>query len=231
MSLARHDPESTPESSPGPTPDADRLLTLDVLRGVALLGILTMNIRGFADVGATYGNPTLHGPPSPLDHAAWWLTSVFADSKFMTMFSLLFGAGVVLMYQRRDADGLRSGKLHYRRMLGLLFIGLIHAYFIWFGDILVTYALCGMLLFPLRKLGAGWLFAMGVAALTLGALLMAFFGFARRRCPPRSSRNSTRSCTRPPRRSRKKSTPTAAGFSRSSPSALRSRWKRRRSSS
>ncbi|MEM1446793.1 MAG: DUF418 domain-containing protein [Planctomycetota bacterium] len=173
----------SPGPAPGPTPDADRLLTLDVLRGFALLGILVMNIRVFADLGASYMNPLIHGPLSPLDHAVWWLTSVLADQKFMAIFSMLFGAGVVLMYQRRDADGLPSAKLHYRRMVGLLIVGLIHAYFIWFGDILVTYALCGMLLYPLRKLRAGWLFAMGVAALAFGALLMAFFGFAMTKMP------------------------------------------------
>ncbi|MEM8783590.1 MAG: hypothetical protein AAGE65_12140, partial [Planctomycetota bacterium] len=101
--------------TPGPTPADQRLLTLDVLRGVALLGILVMNIRSFADVEAAYMNPLVHGPLGPLDHAAWWLTSVLADQKFMAMFSLLFGAGVVLMYQRRDADGLPSAGLHYRR--------------------------------------------------------------------------------------------------------------------
>ncbi len=173
----------TPHPS-GPTPGDQRLLTLDVLRGVALLGILLMNIRSFADLSATYVNPMLHGPLAPLDHAVWWLTGVLADQKFMALFSLLFGAGVVLMYQRRDADELPSAGLHYRRMLGLLIIGLIHAYFFWFGDILVTYALCGCLLYPLRKLRPGWLLTLGVATLTIGVAVMLLFGWAMSFMPP-----------------------------------------------
>ncbi|MCG8508699.1 MAG: DUF418 domain-containing protein, partial [Rhodospirillales bacterium] len=83
-------------------------------------------------------------------------------------FSLLFGAGIVLMYERRDIAGLPSAGVHYRRMAGLLAMGVVHAYAIWYGDILVAYALCGLWLFPLRKCGPILLIILGAVLLLIG---------------------------------------------------------------
>lgn len=87
---------------------------------------------------------------------------IFADTRFMSIFSMLFGAGVVLFTQRIEAKGKRVAALHYKRMFWLLIFGLIHAYFIWAGDILVAYAICGSLVFFFRKKSIRTLFIMVV---------------------------------------------------------------------
>jgi uncharacterized protein len=85
--------------------------------------------------------------------------------KMMTIFSMLFGAGLVLMDQRAEARGARIGGVYYRRVLWLLAIGLVHAYLIWDGDILVLYAECGLLLYFFRNLAPRTLIVLGIAAL------------------------------------------------------------------
>ncbi|MEM8496005.1 MAG: DUF418 domain-containing protein [Planctomycetota bacterium] len=167
---------SPPVELAGPTTPKQRIVAIDVLRGFALLGILIMNIRGFAMVSAAYMNPLAAGPISGTEQAVWWLGTLLADMKFMALFSMLFGAGMLLMYEHRDAAGKGSAGLHYRRMAGLLVIGLIHAYAIWFGDILVTYTLCGLWLFLLRKLWPWLLITLGVLMLMVGTGLNVFFG-------------------------------------------------------
>src|SRR5262249_51584216 len=124
---------------PGPVAAAERIVPLDVLRGAALLGILLMNIRGFAAIGAAYEIPTVYGDLREANYAVWYLTSLLADSKFMAIFSMLFGAGMVLMAGRYEAAGRRPLALHLRRMAVLLLFGLAHAYLLWVGDILYTY--------------------------------------------------------------------------------------------
>lgn len=166
------------EKPTGPTTTSERIASIDVLRGFALLGILVMNIRSFAMIEAAYFNPQAAGPIEGLDHTVWWLGQLLVDSKFMALFSMLFGAGVVLMYERRDVAGLRSAGLHYRRMAGLLLIGLFHAYALWYGDILVTYALCGLWLFLLRRRGPILLVTLGVAFLAVGSGLNLMFGWS-----------------------------------------------------
>ena len=91
--------------------------------------------------------------------------------KMMAIFSMLFGAGVALMAERLDATGRNPAAVHYRRMLWLLAIGMLHAYLIWFGDILVAYALIGMLVYPLRKLRARWLLLIAGLLLPVGMAL------------------------------------------------------------
>ena len=84
--------EST-NHGPAPTRPAERIVAIDILRGFALLGILMMNIQGFAMPAAAYSNPTAYGDLSGANRWVWTLSHVFADQKFMTIFSLLFGAG------------------------------------------------------------------------------------------------------------------------------------------
>ena len=91
----------------------------------------------------------------------WTLSHVFADLKFMANFSMLFGAGVILATQRRDQAGQRRWSYHYERTFWLLIFGMIHAYFIWYGDILVTYALCGFVVYWFRNLSVPALFLSG----------------------------------------------------------------------
>ena len=116
-----------------------RMVELDLLRGVALLGILPMNIMAFAMPAAAYFNPTLYGDLTGANLWIWALTHLLAAEKLMTIFSMLFGAGILLMADRATASGRRAGALHIRRMFWLIVFGLMHAYLLWFGDVLVWY--------------------------------------------------------------------------------------------
>jgi len=135
-----------------------------------VLGILLVNMQWFAMPNAAAVNPYALGTPSPTDLRVWFAIELFAESKFITVFSLLFGAGVVLMTGRLESRGVSPARVHYRRMAWLLVFGLIHAYVLWHGDILVLYAVCGMLIYPLRRLSVRALVALGVVALVVGTL-------------------------------------------------------------
>src|SRR5262249_10594788 len=131
---------------------SERVASVDVIRGVALLGILAMNIVDFAWGGRVYEIPILAIDAGPADTALWAFNHVIFDTKMMTLFSMLFGAGLVLMSARAEERGAKILGVYYRRVLWLLVIGLIHAILIWNGDILVLYAMCGLVLYPFRKL-------------------------------------------------------------------------------
>ena len=140
----------------------ERIGSLDVLRGVAVLGILLMNIVAFAMVMPAYGLPTVYGD---LDGANWWTwlsLHYIADTKFMSIFSILFGAGVCIFMERALAKEHAVWKLQTSRMGWLLLIGLFHAYVIWYGDILVTYAICGMVVALVRNWKPATLFTLGM---------------------------------------------------------------------
>jgi uncharacterized protein len=109
--------------------------------------------------------------------AAYMFTSVVFDLKMMGLFSMLFGAGVLLYAAKSTESGIPLRALWFRRMFWLLVIGLVHAYLIWNGDILVPYALCGMLLlWWARRLPAGALLAGAVGFLAVGVVLSLVFG-------------------------------------------------------
>ncbi|MXY95562.1 MAG: DUF418 domain-containing protein [Caldilineaceae bacterium SB0664_bin_27] len=131
-----------------------------------------MNIQEFAMPTAAYSNPTVYGDLTGANRWVWTLSHVFADQKFMTIFSLLFGAGIVLMSEKLDARGQRAWGLHYRRTFWLLLIGLAHAYLLWSGDILVAYALCGFWVYWLRRLRPGWQMALGIVVVSISALIL-----------------------------------------------------------
>ncbi len=146
---------------------AERVASIDVLRGIALLGILTMNIGIFAYVGADFFNPTIEGQYEGANRTVWLVNHFLFDMKMMSIFSMLFGAGIILMTGRAQERGRSPGGFHYRRMAWLLLFGLIHAYFIWHGDILFIYAVCGMLVYPLRKLPPKWLAVIGIVVMLI----------------------------------------------------------------
>jgi uncharacterized membrane protein YeiB len=158
-------------SAAHPTSSSQRLASLDVLRGFALLGILIMNIQGFAMISAAYSNPSLHMDLSGLNWWVWALSHAFADMKFMAIFSILFGAGIILATKRRDAAGRSSFAFFYRRNGWLLMFGVIHAYLIWFGDILVAYAVAAFVVFWFRGFRVRWLFLTGVIMLSVAPAL------------------------------------------------------------
>lgn len=139
-----------------------RIVAMDVLRGFALLGILLVNIQSFAMPGAAYLNPTAWGDLSGINFAVWSATHVFADQKFMSLFSMLFGAGILLFCDKAEAKNSSPARLHYQRTFWLLVFGLLHAYLFWYGDILVSYALCGFLVYLLRNKSATTLLVVAI---------------------------------------------------------------------
>ncbi|HOB54536.1 MAG TPA: DUF418 domain-containing protein [Acidobacteriota bacterium] len=180
-------PAPAPPAAPTrlePVAAPERLAAVDVLRGVALLGILVMNIYAFAMPTMAYMNPLVWGGNTGADMWTWIVTHLLFDQKMMTIFSMLFGAGLVLLDQRSAARGAKLGGVFYRRVLVLLGFGLLHAYLLWYGDILYNYALCGMLLFLFRRVRPRWLIAVGAAAIVAAALTYSatggFFMLARK---------------------------------------------------
>ncbi len=164
--------------STAPVMSDRRIGALDTIRGLALLGILVMNIPWFAYHSFSgVLNPLLQGGYEGLDRLAFDAAYVLFNQKMMTLFSLLFGAGVCLFADKARARNGSAAGLHYRRMGWLLVIGLAHAYLIWEGDILVTYALCGMLVFPAYRLRPAWLVAIAVVLLVISAVLSWLFGW------------------------------------------------------
>jgi uncharacterized protein len=158
---------------PGAVPETERIVAIDVLRGFALLGILVMNVQIFAMIDAAYENPTAYGNLEGANYAVWLLSHILADQKFMTIFSMLFGAGIVLMAGRQETAGHWPAAVHYRRMGVLALFGLAHAYLLWFGDILFSYAICGMIVYPLRKLRPRTQIALGLVLIAVPSLLLA----------------------------------------------------------
>ncbi len=140
--MAEHDEQ---DAGTGPTPPEERIESIDVLRGVAILGILLVNIFAFGLPEVARFNPTVYGDFSGLDALAWGAVHLFAEGTFLTLFSGLFGVGIVMFMANRRREGVSGSRFHGRRMFWLLVIGLIHAYVFWTGDILVPYALCGLL--------------------------------------------------------------------------------------
>jgi uncharacterized protein len=160
---------------PTPVAESERIIALDALRGFALLGILVMNIQSFAMIDAAYSNPTSFGDFTGGNYWVWLFSHLLADQKFITIFSMLFGAGIVLMTRRQEQLHVRPARIHYRRMLVLAVFGLVHAYLFWSGDILFCYALCGMLVYPLREMQAKRQIFLGLGLIVVPSILLLVF--------------------------------------------------------
>lgn len=138
----------------GPVPGKSRIDSLDILRGIAVLGILLMNIVGFAFIWQANGNPTIQGGADGPNIIAYIATNMFFEGTMRAIFSMLFGVGMVLMTTRMEkrGGGIEVADIYYRRTIWLLIFGLIHGYLLlWPGDILYSYGLFGLFLFPFRK--------------------------------------------------------------------------------
>lgn len=160
----------TPLESPGPVTSGERIVTLDVIRGAAILGILMVNMHAFSMPSVVHDNPMAFGDMTGLNYAVWYGMHLLFEGKFHAIFAALFGAGMVLMLERARTRGASPLGVHYRRMLGLLAIGMIHAYLIWYGDILVAYALCGCVVVLFRNFSGRVLVPAGLAMLAVPAL-------------------------------------------------------------
>jgi len=167
-----------------PIAQADRLHSIDLLRGFALLGILAMNIQSFSMPGAAYLNPTAYGDLTGANLWVWSLCHLLADQKMYGIFSILFGAGILLMTERAEAAGSQSGRLHYRRMWWLLLFGLLHAHLLWYGDILYPYALCGMFVYLFRRRSARTLLALAGVFFVIGSAVYIMLGLLIQSWPP-----------------------------------------------
>jgi len=153
-----------------------RYESIDWLRGVALLGILVINIMMFAMPGAASYNPIALGDRGRLDFAIWLFSHLFFDQKFMAIFSMLFGAGIVLMATRVSERGGRPAVTHYRRMFALFVFGVIHRYLIWDGDILMLYAICGATMYPFRRRRPSTLITIGAVFFLIGSAIFLAIG-------------------------------------------------------
>lgn len=173
--------ESSPAVSMGsaltPIQSHERSMVLDGLRGFAVLGILAMNIGGFALPEADFFNPRTGGLEG-VDGAVWWFQRLVFDMKMQSLFSMLFGAGLVVLSVRARRAGRSSGAIFYRRVAVLAVMGILHAYLLWYGDILWTYAVCGALIYPLHRLSNIWLAILGSMLFLIGAIASSGVGAA-----------------------------------------------------
>jgi uncharacterized protein len=155
------------------TTSAKRIETLDIVRGVAVMGILAMNIVAFAMPIQAYFNPFAYGSDSAIDVTAYAFNFVLIDGKMRGLFSFLFGASMLLVIQLAERKGQSPAAVTYNRQVWLLVFGLIHFYLIWFGDILVGYALTGMVAYAFRNRGVKSLVGWGIALVLLQFAIMA----------------------------------------------------------
>ena len=150
-------------------PTSRRIETLDVVRGVALFGILLMNITGFG-IPASYSNPTNWGGAEGANLWSWIITQVGFEGTQRGLFSILFGAGVILFTARLEAAGRTdTADIYFRRNLLLVGFGLFNAFILlWGGDILFYYGVTALFIYVFRNLPPHKLLIIGVGGLLLG---------------------------------------------------------------
>ncbi len=167
-------PSSAATDTASPVPESARITSLDLVRGVAVLGILLMNVVSFRFDAPQYFNLSAGGSLTWLDWAVGVLGEVFVDQKFMGLFSLLFGAGMVIFLERAEAKGVRPALLSLWRNTLLLAIGILH-FALWDGDVLMLYAVSSAIVVGLRRLRPKSLIAVGVVIflLPVGVSLLA----------------------------------------------------------
>ncbi len=152
------------------TNPADRIQSLDVMRGIVLFGILLMNINGMA-LGFAYNDPTLGGGQTGPDLYTWIMTNMLFEGTMRALFSLLFGVGMFIFLDslEKKGAGIEAANIYFRRITWLLVFGLIHGYLLlWVGEILYDYAIMGFLIFSFRKLVPQKLIIIAVLLLCVG---------------------------------------------------------------
>lgn len=134
----------------GPIAAAERVELIDIVRGLALFGILAANMRGFAGPAGAYFDPSIFWGSMP-DRIAQAFIDTFIQGKFVTIFAFLFGVGFAVQLERGEAKGVKIGRVYARRLGILAAFGIVHGMMIWFGDILLPYALIGFTLLLFRR--------------------------------------------------------------------------------
>lgn len=164
-----------------PIAQSERIQSIDVLRGMALLGILLMNILEFGLPGAAYDNLRLWGGDSGANLWVFVVQYILFEGKMRALFSMMFGASIVLLTERgaTRGGGLGVADLYFRRMLWMVLFGIAHAYLIWHGDILYPYAVSGLLLFVFRHWPPHRLMAVAAAMFILTGVGSVFEGHDR----------------------------------------------------
>jgi uncharacterized protein len=149
-----------------------RIRSLDILRGVGVLGMLAVHMQLFAFPSLARWNPTAYGDFTGLNWWVWLATALLADGKFITIFAMLLGVSIVMMANEAGPPPtIPAWRIHMRRMLVLLVLGLLHAHLIWFGDMLVPLALSGAVVFFARRLSPRSLLILGGLAFATASVL------------------------------------------------------------
>jgi len=161
------------------TRPSDRIPSLDIIRGIAVMGIFSVNVVGMAMIERAYFNPPDYGFDGLGDRIMWAANFILVDGKFRSLFSILFGASMVLVIERGITAGKEAWQVHYPRMIVLLLFGLAHFYFFWWGDILANYALVGMIAFVFWRLPIRLLLLASALALSLTYMPALALGFER----------------------------------------------------
>jgi len=164
------EPEADSEAFARPVTQRERIQTIDIVRGVALMGILFMNMSSFSGPLEMYQNPLSVGNHRTYNLIAWVIRWVLFEGKMRAAFSMLFGAGVILLTERAERRGSKNvADIFLRRNMWLMAFGVLHFYLIWMGDILFWYGLTALLfLYPCRKVRPRNLLIAGALVLILG---------------------------------------------------------------
>jgi uncharacterized protein len=150
-----------------PATAAERYRTIDILRGLALFGVLMVNLLTVFRLPLLEYILRPHSDPGRANHAVDLLVAGFLEFKALTIFSFLFGLGIAIQAERAAARNVRAGSFLVRRMAWLFVLGSIHLFLIWNGDILALYAICGLLLLPFLRLRWPALLVIGAVAIAL----------------------------------------------------------------
>jgi len=160
----------------GPTSEGERIAAIDAVRGLAILGIFLVNIRFFS---MTFGSYAEMAPPEGstiLDWGAFLFTRIFAESKFYPLFSMLFGMGLMMQWQRAAAAGRRFVGTYLRRLFVLFLLGASHAFLLWYGDILLLYSLVGAGMVGVLSITRNARVLIGVAAVLIAVVALSTAG-------------------------------------------------------
>lgn len=161
---------------------------MDVMRGVAVMGILVANLPAFGLPHAAYFSPMAWGGSTGANLWVWFATYVLIEGKMRGLFTMLFGASMLLVIEGAARQGENGAAVHFRRMAVLLVIGAAHLYLIWWGDILLHYAIVGAIAFMFVRLPVRWLLICALAILALQIIndamaALSFFASAARDTP------------------------------------------------
>ncbi|WP_033540928.1 DUF418 domain-containing protein [Planococcus sp. CAU13] len=154
----------------------ERVESIDLMRGFALLGILLINMLAF------------HSPFSYIDPYTWFdgrgdqaafaFLDIFIQASFYPLFAMLFGYGLGMQFMRAESRGKPFAPVAVKRLAVLLVFGILHAFLVWFGDILITYAIMGFLLIGMMRLPSKWLLSLGVIIYIIPHALLLLILFA-----------------------------------------------------